>query len=102
MVIQSKMMQEHVDRRKSSGPQPGGMARRATDQDLRGMQIDVDDSDAAWTDWEEASSQWDALGEDTAPTALDANTAPSELAPLKPKGLATRPEPNAEDLRLRP
>jgi hypothetical protein len=36
-----------------------GLARRATDRDLRGMNINEDDSEQAWADFEEALNQPD-------------------------------------------
>jgi hypothetical protein len=86
-------MQEHVDRRRGAVQQPAGLARRATDQDLRGMQIEVDNSEAAWSDWEAASSKWDDLG---------ADTEPSQLAALEGSGEHPPQVPSDEGLRLRP
>lgn len=34
-----------------------GLARRATDHDLRGMKINEDDSEAAWAEFEDALKQ---------------------------------------------
>lgn len=49
------------------------MSRRATDNDLRGMKIKDDDSEAAWEEWEKASSSFGQLdgNEPTEPQPLD-------------------------------
>ena len=39
------------------GVDPTGLARRATDRDLRGMKVLEDDSDSAWTEFEKALSE---------------------------------------------
>jgi hypothetical protein len=54
-------------------PPPGGLARRATDTTLKGMQIKVDDSDKAWAEWQAVLG-----GKDQAPPQ---DTRPSPLVP---------------------
>ena len=43
-----------------NGPDSGpgnGLARRATDRDLRGMKVNEDDSEQAWAEFEDALNQ---------------------------------------------
>lgn len=67
---------EKIQKRKEAGAEPPpGLARRATDNDLRGMKIKDDDSDAAWEEWEKASSNFGQLD----------GSEPTEPQPLKPE-----------------
>jgi hypothetical protein len=80
---------EFKQRRDEYGDPPPGLARRATDTVLRGMKVKMDDSAAAWDDWEEANSKFDELqGEDAA--ADDAtDTQPAPLMPAARGPLST-------------
>lgn len=65
---------EKIQKRKNEGAEPPpGLSRRATDNDLRGMKIKDDDSEAAWEEWEKASSSFGQLdgNEPTEPQPLD-------------------------------
>jgi hypothetical protein len=53
-------------------PSSGGLTRRATDTSLKGMQIRVDDSDKAWSEWQDALSDKDQVPpENTQPLPLN-------------------------------
>lgn len=64
-----------IQKRKEEGAEPPpGLARRATDNDLRGMKVLDDDSEANWAAWQEASSGFGALPDEQ-------NTKPMPLNP---------------------
>ncbi|MFM6992195.1 MAG: hypothetical protein ACKOWD_13130 [Rhodoferax sp.] len=79
-------MNNNIQKRKQEDPSQAkpGLARRATDTTLKGMQVKEDDSDGSWADWEAAVQQaesdpapdtGDSLpggdGPDTKPIPLD-------------------------------
>lgn len=83
-------------KRKEEDPdQPrAGLARRATDNALRGMQVKEDNSDGGWSDWEAAvlqaqvAPQPDGLPVDGAasdgPTGVGRESADTKPLPLEP------------------
>lgn len=60
--------------KRSAGPAPQAklaLARRATDTQLRGLQVQDEDSDLAWEEWQAALKRQDGDSAPTQPSPLE-------------------------------